>query len=419
MNEKKKVAAEVLNVHKYRGFKINEVLNKKTLRKEFKVRFQINNKEIYLTDERRRHLEETIDETLAQERRAKYNLPTVKYFPTVAELFAAHLAKLNKQGDRKRISIFERVSKRLLDLLPAEIKTNELKKTHFQKYIDSRLEEINAQSGAPILPETVNKELSAAAQAFKNGARYFAELENQPLPDIPKAETEKGGRRRERLVDKTSELAVLLEYLRRPHRHPDVTGARRRLADDLEIRYETGLRRIEVVRLQKNQYRADEQALRDVRRFKTGTVTKFFPLTRRAAEIIESRLDSESKYIFSDSGRPSEGAYKTLKRVCEKLNIPYGNFTDGGFVPHDLRHNFASEIIRVTDIETAKSLTGHTGEHILTYLHTDEGRMRQAMRRREGTDFTEELTALYNETKNGNIELRSFLERVDFLIKNE
>lgn len=418
-SKKKKYQPEVLNTFNYRGFKITEVLNRRSKRREFKVRFQVSNKEIYLTDERRKNLEETIDETLAQERRSKYNLPTKKHFPTVAELFAAHLLKLKKTGDRKKISIFERVSERLLDLFPAGIKTNELRKSHFQKYIESRLEDINPQSNLPILPETVNKELSSISVAFKRAAHYFAELENEQMPEIPKAEITKGGRRRERLVDKQNELEVLLEYLRRAHRNRKTAAARRRLADDLEIRYETGLRRAEAAILEKSQYRREESALRNVKRIKTGTITKFFPLTRRATEIIESRLDSDSKYIFSTNGKPNEAAYAMLKRICEeKLNIPYGAFKEGGFVPHDLRHNFATDIIRVTDIETAKSLTGHTGEHILTYLHTNEDRMREAVRAREGTDLTEYLTALYNDVKADKLDLAAFLERAKSLIKN-
>ncbi len=399
--------------------KIEKIFNKKKGVHEYVARFQLGGKEFRPKASTRKTLNDTIDEIRAREHRTKFELPVADYSPLVKELFAAHAAKLDKGADRKKISMFARVSTRLLVLFPAGIKIKELKAAHFQKYINVRLEEINPQSEKPILPETVNKELSAASVAIKNARKYFAELEDYTAPEIPKAEQTKGGRRRERLVEKDTELAVLLEYLRREHKNPDTAAARRRLADDLEIRYQTGLRRIEVARLERKQYRAREAALRDVRRWKTGTVTKFFPLTRRAVEVIESRLTaSDSKYIFSDEGRPSEGAYKTLKLVCGKLNIPYGTFAEGGFVPHDLRHNFSTEIIRVTDIETAKNLTGHTGDHILTYLHTDEGRMREAMNRREGFDRTELLTELYKETKDGSIELPAFIERVGFLIKN-
>ena len=158
--------------------------------------------------------------------------------------------------------------------------------------------------------------------------------------------------------------------------------------------------------------------MRDVVRWKTSTVTKYFPLTTRAVEIIESRMGGDSDYKFSPNGKVDESVYRTIKKECEHLEIPYGTFASDGWVPHDLRHNFAWEIIRVTDIETACSLAGHTGSHIMTYLHTDEGRQRAAMDKREGKETKKVLTALYNEVKNGNMDVSTFIEKVGFLIKN-
>ena len=416
--KKKQSAPEVLNIFNYRGFKIREVFNRKTQRREFKARFQFNNKEFYLTDDRRKNLESLIDETLAQERRRRLGFETTALeSPTVAELFAAHRQRVEKERNRKKLNRFDLVSEKFLEILPADFRINELRQNHFQQFIDRRLSEINTQSGKNLLPETVNKDLSALSVAFKNASMYFSQLDGAAAVEVPKAKVKKD-RRRERLVKPVGELDLLLEFLRRPHRNPMTEAARRRIADNLEIKYLTGLRRVEVAILEKSQYRADESALRNVKRMKTDSITPFFPLTRRAVEVIESRLELNSKWIFSTNGKPNESDYKTLKRICAELNIPYGAFTDGGFVSHDLRHNFSTEIIRVTDIETAKSLTGHTGNHILTYLHTDEKRMREAMNRREGVDVKEVLTSLYNEIKNGNMELRTFLERAEILIKN-
>lgn len=72
-----------------------------------------------------------------------------------------------------------------MKLLPPDIKFNQLKKGHFQKYIDVRLTEKNPQSEAFILPDTVNKELSAILVAFKNAPLYFSELEDEQIVQIP------------------------------------------------------------------------------------------------------------------------------------------------------------------------------------------------------------------------------------------
>jgi integrase len=396
--------------------KIEKFTNKKEGKEQYRARFQLNGKEFRPVADTRKKLNEMIDEIRAQEHRTRFDLPVTKHYRTVRELFDEHLRRLKKSGDRKKISIFERVSEKLVKLLPPDIKINQLKKGHFQKYIDQRLSEKNSQSEAFILPETVNKELSAVSVALKSAPMYFPELADEDIPSVPKTKETK--RRRERLVGKETELFVLLEYLRKPARTKVATIYRRDLADTLEIRYETGLRRKEVVKLKKNQYHRAEAALRDVVRWKTGTVTKFFPLTERAVEIIESRLESDSDYIFSKNGKADESSYRTIKKACEHLKIPYGTHIEGGWVPHDLRHNFATEIVRVTDIETAKSLTGHTGAHILRYLHTDEKRQRQAMNRREGKEVKDVLINLYNQIKSDKIDVSTFVEKVSYLITN-
>lgn len=397
--------------------KIEKIFNKKEKKHQFKARFQFNKKEFFLTADTRKELDELVEEIRVQERRDKRKLPTVKHYPTVEKLFEMYLAELIKAGNRKKRNRFERASAQLVELLPAGIKINELKKGHFKPFIDARLAQKNELSGTTILSETVNKDLSSISAAIKKAEYYFPALEGEQIVQVPKLKIEKE-RRRERLIEKTAELDVILEFLRRAHQNPKTAAARRRLADELEIKYETGMRRAEVAALEKKQYRREEKALHNILRIKTGTITKFFPLSERAVEIIESRIDSDSPYIFSSLGRPNEADYKTLKNACAKLGIPYGQFTKGGFVPHDLRHNFATDIVRLTDIETAKNLTGHTGEHILTYLHTDETRMRTAMRRREGREVRADLTELYNLVKDDKITLSAFIGKAENLIRN-
>lgn len=107
--------------------------------------------------------------------------------------------------------------------------------------------------------------------------------------------------------------------------------------------------------------------------------------------------------------------YRALKKVCKKLGIPYGRYTDNGFVPHDLRHNFATEIVQVTDIETAKSLTGHTGNEIFTYLHTNEKLQREAIERRERRDRTKEIVEIYKQVRRGKMKVKKFVENIKIL----
>lgn len=84
-------------------------------------------------------------------------------------------------------------------------------------------------------------------------------------------------------------------------------------------------------------------------------------------------------------------------------------------MPHDLRHNFATEIVQVTDIETAKSLTGHTGNEIFTYLHTNEKLQREAIERRERRDRTKEIVEIYKQVRRGKMKVKKFVENIKIL----
>lgn len=395
--------------------KIEKFFNKKEGKEQFRARFQLAGKEFEPKADSRKKLLEIVDEIRAQTHRAKYDLPTAEFSPSVSELFNRHKPKIEKPHQRK---LFERVTRDFLDLLPAGIKIGELKKAHFQKYIDFRQKKGNYRTGARLNFDTINKELYALSGAFAHAPLYFSELDKYAKPEIPFVEGKPA--RRERLVDVENELRRLLAALRAGHRTKSAAESRRRIADDLEFRFETGMRRKEVARLKKRQYFPKDAALREVVRWKTGTVTKFFPLSRRAAEIIESRLreNPDSDYIFTVEGEANNGDYAALKIVAEKLGINYGKRKESGFILHDLRHNFATEIIRHTDIETAKNLTGHTGNEIFTYLHTDENKMRAAVRRREGLDRQRQLVEIYKAVRRGQIKARRFVELIGKIAEN-
>lgn len=399
--------------------KIEKFFNKKERKEQYRSRFQLNNKEFTPTADTHAELLELIDEIRVQERRAKRNLPVAETpGPTLAELFAKILPTIRKHHQRK---VCERVFKAFTELLPAGMRVKELKKSHYQIYIDWRTAQTGKITKKPILRETVYKELYAISHALGNGELYWDALENWKKPSLPKNPEKKRSRqesRRKRIVSRDGELGRLLAELRKPRtgKQTEYTERhRKRLADELEFRYETGLRRKEVALLEPKQYFPQEEALRNVVRWKTDTVTKFFPLTQRARQIVETRLAAggNAKYIFTEDGNPVASDYRTLKKVCKSLGIAYGRFAEDGFVPHDLRHNFASEVIGHTDIETARELLGHsnigqTGD----YLHTDEKRMREAIRRRDGVDLKREVTTLYVGVKRGKIKLRELIEKV-------
>jgi integrase len=252
---------------------------------------------------------------------------------------------------------------------------------------------------------------------------YYDSLKKWQVPELPALPKNfKRTAKRERLVSDKELRAVVAELMKLP------TGKqtrahyfhRVRLAHILEFGVGTGLRRKEIARLKFAQYDDEQQALLNVRRWKTDTVTKFFPLGKRAIEIINERreLQKDSEYIFSPNGEPIESNYRTLRNICEDLNISYGRFTDGGFVSHDLRHNFGTDILRETDIETARELLGHPNiAQTSTYVHTSQDRLRDAVRKREKIDYDSKLQKLFDAVKNDEIKPSEFKEKIRALFR--
>jgi integrase len=357
----------------------------------------------------RKTLLDTIDEICAHQHRSDFELPISQDSPFLSELFNRHLPKIPKKQQRL---IAARVFKLFLTTNSDRLKITELKKAHFQKYIDYRLTEISAQTKRSISPQTVNKELYAISSALTSAPLYFQELEDYQKLKIPKAK-EKDSSRSLNLGN--SEFAILLEYLRKPKTGKQTAMVelhRKRLADDLEFRFETGLRRKEVAKLKIVQFVRSENILKNDKRCKTDT-TKIFPLSKRAQEIIEKRIkEGELEFIFTKEGEPTPSEYRSLKNACAELNIPYGRYTDNGFIPHDLRRAFATNIIAGTDIETARELLGHSNIAMTgNYLQTNKARLFAAVRNLDNIDVEFELESIFEQVKNGKVDKKKLCRK--------
>jgi len=405
---------------------IRKEYNKRTKRYEWRARFRLNKKTYRPKEDTKSDLLDVIAEIRGQENKEqankKYNLnrEVVSYIPTVAELFEKVLPTVPKDHQRK---FAERVFETFLSLVPPLIKVNELSQIHFQLYLDRRLGELGKQSKQPVKRQTAYKEMYALTSALQKAKLYYDSLEKWQVPKLPKLP--KGFKRitkRERLVSDKEFSAVIGELMKPPsgkqtHAHH---FHRVRLAHILEFGYWTGLRRKEIARLKFSQYDDEQQALLSVKRWKTDTITKFFPLGKRAVEIINARreLQTDSDYIFTPNGSPVESNYRTLKNICEDLKIPYGRFTDGGFVSHDLRHNFGTEILMNSDIETARELLGHANiAQTSTYVHTSAERLRDAVMKRDKIDYDSELQIIFEAVKTDSINAQEFREKIRKLFR--
>ncbi|MBA2621428.1 MAG: tyrosine-type recombinase/integrase [Acidobacteria bacterium] len=327
---------------------------------------------------------------------------------TLKELLDRHKATYTKHH---RLTLAKRVYSDFLALLPEDFLAVKLKPAHFHDYAAMRLK--------TVVGKTVNHEFGVISPALIAAHLYFPQLEDWHLPRIPRIPN--SNKRRERIVT-DDEQTKLLDYLRRAREKGELDKNyfhRQRLADWIEFGAWTGFRRKEIAALRKSSFDAEQQALLNVWRFKTDKPTPFFPLSRRAAEIIEQRItfSSDSEYIFTGDGKPVPSHYRTLKEVCAKLKITYGRKVIGGFILHDLKRNFASNMQQVTDIATLQELTSNSSDSLNVYLNTSRKQMREAMRRMENVDLDAELKLIYKEAKARKMTEEAFVEAVKNLIR--
>jgi integrase len=187
------------------------------------------------------------------------------------------------------------------------------------------------------------------------------------------------------------------------------------VAHSFEFALLTGTRRKEIVTLKWSDYSREQNALKIIRH-KTGTVTVFAPLPARVIEILKIwRALGESEFIFSKGRHATNAAYRILKFACLRLKIPYGRFTSGGFVAHDARHNFVTNLMQNNiDIETIKSLSGHsTSSMVMNYSHSSAESRRKAIDAIDGkTDNERELKQIFECVRSGKMTFEQFAKKL-------
>lgn len=401
--------------------KTERVWNSREKRYEWRARFEYNRKTFRPVEDTKEELLETIAEIKRIEKierdNQKYNIdrPVPRLMPTMRQIFDEAEGKI-KRHHQKNIAI--RVYKKFCFYFSEDLKVTEFEKSHLQKYIDKRIADFGITSKQPIKISTIYREIYLITGAARQAVDNYESLKNFNVPQVPKPP--KGFKRkskRERLVTEKELNAVISELIKEPSGKQTYAAhfARVRLAHQLEFAFWTGLRRKEICALKFSQYDPEEMALYNVVRYKTESATKYFPLSRRAAEIIEERreLQKGCEFIFSPNGKTVESAFRTLKNVCDDLNIPYGRYKQNGFTAHDLRHNFGTAILQSSDIETARELLGHSDiKQTSTYIHTSPERMRDAVRKRDKINYDSELSEIYKAVESGEIDEKEFIETV-------
>lgn len=138
--------------------------------------------------------------------------------------------------------------------------------------------------------------------------------------------------------------------------------APRHLRDIVTMGYWTGMRKGEILNLTWDRVDLKERFIRlEASDTKEGQ-GKAVPLGDDALRVL-SRLPRplHGGFVFLYNGRPIEHRFETaIKTACKSAGIPWGRKEKGGFIFHDLRHTFVTDMRRAGVARTVTmAITGH------------------------------------------------------------
>ena len=80
----------------------------------------------------------------------------------------------------------------------------------------------------------------------------------------------------------------------------------------------------------------------------------------------------KGRHVFQFKGQPIKGDIRTsLKKACQKAGISYGRFIKAGFIFHDLRHTFNTNMRKAGIQESViMAITGHSTREMFDRYNT-------------------------------------------------
>lgn len=308
------------------------------------------------------------------EKEGKYDLAR-REFPLIAEVLEKRIPRIESQKERIRaVTILQR----WLDMLPPNLKVNELTAAHIRQYITERITEVKAVS--------VNREITVIASALHSAHVDFPELETWTCPKIPRPKVERS--RRERLITQEEIMKILTELFA-----PRKTGEterdfnrRRTVGQVFQMSLLTGARIGEITALRWEQIDFKARILQIIgrkNRFKVAKTVRYLELTPTMEEIFRERKKANAfgEYVFCRTGNSVTDYHKILRQAAESVGIAYGAKTRGGFITHDARHTAVTRMLQAgVDLSTVGAITGHSDSQlILHYSHATRESRKQAV----------------------------------------
>lgn len=139
----------------------------------------------------------------------------------------------------------------------------------------------------------------------------------------------------------------------------------------LRLGYDTGMREGEVLGLKWGRISLKEKIIRLKPEDTKDNEPRDIPMSEEVFKILSHipRGISDDYHVFIYKGKPIKDIRSGLKIACKKAGIIYGRFKDNGFIFHDLRRTFVTDMRRAGVPESViMEITGHSrGEVIDRY----------------------------------------------------
>ena len=134
--------------------------------------------------------------------------------------------------------------------------------------------------------------------------------------------------------------------------------------------YYTGMREGEILSLTWDKVSLQDRIIRLKAEDTKDKESRIIPIGDDLYSILEGQFrtvpkDPQETHVFLYKGKPIKDIRTALKEACKGAGIGYGRFKDGGFVFHDLRHTFVTNMRKAGMHDgVTMGITGHSTEEM-------------------------------------------------------
>lgn len=292
--------------------------------------------------------------------RKKFNLPTESNIE-LGELVMTHINKTVSR--RPKNTWIKNILYRFRDLVGASTLVEAIRTADFRDYVELR-------EAAGVMPQSINREVVEVKSCLSAAKEYYRSLEDWQPPKAVWCDETHDGRER---VWSDDEFFKVLDELYAPKRPTDQlwhVEQRHALGDMFVVLSQTALRPGEACRLKKSDVNFSEREITIVSRKGIGSrgkaKTRKVPMTDEVFEILKRRCDSVTGvYLFPN--RDKSGAMvnytKTMREVCERAEINWGQNIEGGVTLRDMRRTAENKMLDAGfNAKAVIEITGHSPE---------------------------------------------------------